>query len=145
MFWKILLFLVAWFIGQATQAFTITMPLCCLRVGIVFSNRVRRCTGIDMRRVKRRYRNSMLLWVIIDLIIAFLLVKFVPSLFIAGFCGGTIFMFLISFRKTGVNEQNLYEYVKFAVQKLSEPDQAVFLGCVEEYIEEHDIIHELQI
>ena len=132
LFWEIVIFLIAWTIGQITGAYTVIMPLCCLRMGIPFANRIQRVTGIDMRQVKKGYRISVLVWLVIDAIILFLLIRFVPSLYIYAVGGGTLVSLFLGFRQTGLNQNNLSDFMQSALPKLSKQDQETLIEYVEQ-------------
>lgn len=131
MFWKIVFSIVALIVGQLSGAYTVIMPLCCLRMGIPFANCIQKSTGIDMSIVKKRYWFSLILWLIIDAILLAVLLLFIPELYAIIFGLGTGFALLINFRQTGLNENNLSDFVSFAASSLSENEQA----RVSEYIE----------
>lgn len=136
MFWKIILFVVAWTIGQVTASATVIMPLCCLRMGIPFTNQVQKETGIDLAMVKRTYKRSAKLWLVIDLIIISILFWFVPLLYAVAFAAGTFLTLLIGFRQTGINENNIMDFLRLALPKLEESEQITVLKYVNQ---KHDI------
>lgn len=134
MFLEVMLFLVAGLLGQMSGGFTVIMPLCCLRMGIPFSNRIQKFTGVDMSMVKKRYWVSVIFWFVIDAILLAVLLLFIPKLYAIAFGIGTVISLLIGFAQTGLNSTNLSEFLPFAFSSLNEKDQARVLEYIENMV-----------
>ena len=123
MFWEILLGVVMIPIGGVLGAFGLICPLTCLRFGLPFANKIHRHTNADVRRIKKKYWISVLLWLVIDFVVISLVVAFLPRSSMFCFLGGLIVAFLIGIGKTGVNAQNLQDFVESNIKLLPEEDQ----------------------
>lgn len=134
MFWKVILFLFAGTLGQISGAYTVIMPLCCLRMGIPFSNRIQSFTGVDMSKVKARYWVSVIFWLVIDAVLLAVLLLFIPKLYAIAFGIGTTISLAMGFGQTGLNGNNLSDFVSFACSSLNEDEQSRVMEYIETLI-----------
>jgi hypothetical protein len=131
-------FVIAFSIGYVTGGFTVIGPLCCVRMGIPFSSRVERETGINMGRAKTKYYTSFLVWAIIDALLLLFLFRFVPTSYVQCFVFGTFLAFLVGIKETGVTINNLQDFTHFVLPLLNPDEADVFLGYIEKALDEID-------
>ena len=134
MFLDFLLFAVSMIFTQIYCSFAIATPLICIRVGIPITKLLQKNNLIhDTNGLMKQYTFCIVFWVIINSIVAFLVLRYVPSFYHYAILLSLILFLVRSFRETGLTPTNINEYLENNSCLI--PDE--YIESVSEYLYHH--------